>query len=106
MWWRRAAMSRSPRSSVFPTTSVFLRTMAKKSLVGVGGTGHHEVRHGNRPDTRRGGAMQYLDTQLARQLVSARQGRLRSEAARERLTRPARRRGDTSRLFDTLRVTR
>ena len=33
--------------------------------------------------------MQYLDTGLARQLVSDRQGRLRSEAARERLARPA-----------------
>jgi hypothetical protein len=50
--------------------------------------------------------MQYLDTQLARQLVSDRQGRLRSEADRERLTRPARRRGDRSRLIDVLRVSR
>jgi hypothetical protein len=50
--------------------------------------------------------MQYLDTQLARQLVSDRQGRLRSEAARERLSRPARRRGDGHRLVDALRVAR
>jgi hypothetical protein len=50
--------------------------------------------------------MQYLDTQLANQLVSDRQGILRSEAARERLSRPARRRGDGSRLVDLLRVTR
>jgi hypothetical protein len=48
--------------------------------------------------------MQYLDTQLAAQLVTDRQGRLRSEAVRERLSRPARRRG--SRLVDALRVTR
>jgi hypothetical protein len=51
-------------------------------------------------------AMQYLDSQLARQLVSDRQGRLRSEAARERLSRPARRRGDGRRLVDALRVAR
>jgi hypothetical protein len=50
--------------------------------------------------------MQYLDTQLARQLVSDRQGRLRSEAVRERVARPARRRGDGFRLVDALRVTR
>jgi hypothetical protein len=50
--------------------------------------------------------MQYLDTQLAHQLVSDRQGRLRSEAVRERLARPARRRGDGSRLVDALRVAR
>ena len=50
--------------------------------------------------------MQYLDTGLARQLVSDRQGRLRSEAARERLARPARRRGTGSRFVDALRVAR
>jgi hypothetical protein len=51
-------------------------------------------------------AMQYLDTQLARQLVTDRQGRLRSDAARERFARPARRRGEHVRRFDALRVTR
>jgi hypothetical protein len=50
--------------------------------------------------------MQYLDTQLASQLVSDRQGRLRSDAVRERLARPARRWGDGSRLLDVLRVPR
>lgn len=49
--------------------------------------------------------MQYLDTGLAHQLVSDRQGRLRSEAARERLARPARRRRG-SRVADALRVAR
>jgi hypothetical protein len=50
--------------------------------------------------------MQYLDTQLARQLVTDRQGRLRSEAVRERVARPARRRGSGSRFVDALRVAR
>ena len=50
--------------------------------------------------------MQYLDTQLARQLVSDRQGRLRSDAVRERVARPARRRGEHVRRFDAQRVTR
>ena len=50
--------------------------------------------------------MQYLDTQLARQLVSDRQGRLRRDAVRERVARPARRRGEHFRRFDAMRVTR
>ena len=50
--------------------------------------------------------MQYLDTQLARQLVTDRQGRLRSEAVSERVARPARRRGEHLRRFDALRVAR
>jgi len=49
--------------------------------------------------------MQYLDTHLARQLVSDRQGRLRSEAVRERVARPARR-GNGHRFVDALRVAR
>ncbi len=50
--------------------------------------------------------MQYLDANLARQLVADRQGRLRSEAVREQLVRPARRRGGGSRLTDILRAVR
>jgi hypothetical protein len=50
--------------------------------------------------------MQYLDTTLARQLVTDRQGRLRSDAGRERVARPARRRGEHVRRFDALRIAR
>jgi hypothetical protein len=50
--------------------------------------------------------VQYLDANLARQLVADRQTRLRTEAAREHLVRPARRRGDGSRLSDVLRAVR